>query len=107
MTPFAQILASLRSVRQNYIALTNVPTNKYVYRMQLLPLFLGQNCEIIVINYLSSWVKWDNRLQDKKRICMEAKPNFFIYLRVTTILYLYRLTVARSVMSLHIDRISN
>ncbi|XP_043207362.1 cAMP-specific 3',5'-cyclic phosphodiesterase, isoforms N/G-like isoform X6 [Amphibalanus amphitrite] len=28
VTPFAQILASLRSVRNNYISLTNVPTNK-------------------------------------------------------------------------------
>lgn len=28
VTPFAQILASLRSVRSNYITLTNVPANK-------------------------------------------------------------------------------
>ncbi|XP_068239179.1 3',5'-cyclic-AMP phosphodiesterase, isoforms N/G-like isoform X7 [Palaemon carinicauda] len=28
VTPFAQILASLRSVRNNYISLTNVPTTK-------------------------------------------------------------------------------
>ncbi|XP_043200847.1 cAMP-specific 3',5'-cyclic phosphodiesterase 4C-like isoform X1 [Amphibalanus amphitrite] len=28
VTPFAQILASLRSVRSNYISLTNVPTNR-------------------------------------------------------------------------------
>ena len=31
MTPFAQILASLRSVRNNYINLTNIPqTHRYV-----------------------------------------------------------------------------
>lgn len=29
VTPFAQILASLRSVRNNYIALTNVSTHRY------------------------------------------------------------------------------
>ncbi|EFN82301.1 cAMP-specific 3',5'-cyclic phosphodiesterase [Harpegnathos saltator] len=28
VTPFAQILASLRSVRNNFLSLTNVPTNK-------------------------------------------------------------------------------
>ncbi|CAG5116808.1 unnamed protein product, partial [Candidula unifasciata] len=28
VTPFAQILASLRSVRSNYITLTNIPANK-------------------------------------------------------------------------------
>ncbi|GJQ71781.1 hypothetical protein Trydic_g11474 [Trypoxylus dichotomus] len=28
VTPFAQILASLRSVRNNFLHLTNVPTNK-------------------------------------------------------------------------------
>lgn len=28
VTPFAQILASLRSVRANYVSLTNVPANK-------------------------------------------------------------------------------
>ncbi|CAH1394947.1 unnamed protein product [Nezara viridula] len=27
VTPFAQILASLRSVRNNFLSLTNVPTN--------------------------------------------------------------------------------
>ncbi|XP_058803948.1 cAMP-specific 3',5'-cyclic phosphodiesterase-like isoform X2 [Phymastichus coffea] len=29
VTPFAQILASLRSVRNNFLSLTNVPTNKF------------------------------------------------------------------------------
>lgn len=28
VTPFAQILASLRSVRQNYVSLTNVPSTR-------------------------------------------------------------------------------
>ncbi|CAG5126256.1 unnamed protein product [Candidula unifasciata] len=28
VTPFAQILASLRSVRSNYVSLTNVPGNR-------------------------------------------------------------------------------
>lgn len=30
VTPFAQILASLRSVRNNYICLTSIPINRYV-----------------------------------------------------------------------------
>ena len=37
VTPFAQILASLRTVRANYIHLTNVPA-KYVYCTHLLKL---------------------------------------------------------------------
>ena len=31
VTPFAQILASLRNVRNNYITLTNVPAPRWVY----------------------------------------------------------------------------
>ena len=33
VTPFAQILASLRSVRNNYICLTSIPINRYVEQL--------------------------------------------------------------------------
>lgn len=36
VTPFAQILASLRQVRNNFLSLTNVSSAKYVFRFFLI-----------------------------------------------------------------------
>ena len=41
VTPFAQILASLRSVRSNYVMLTNVPAPRYGFYTSVLVMATG------------------------------------------------------------------
>jgi cAMP-specific phosphodiesterase 4 len=52
VTPFAQILASLRSVRSNYVMLTNVPAPRNTNRRTLNSQFLENHGEVKDENYI-------------------------------------------------------